>query len=123
MSDEKKKKGKRKAVRLVIDLLTVVCLIVAGYSIYQIAKQKSEDSQGESLYENMAEQAVQEETKEVEVPLKKNREPVKIQMKSIDFEELWALNEDVVAWLELPGTIAVLHTASCMPPAKGRCIS
>ncbi len=40
MSDEKKKKGKRKAVRLVIDLLTVVCLIVAGYSIYQIAKQK-----------------------------------------------------------------------------------
>ena len=102
MSDEKKKKGKRKAVRLVIDLLTVVCLIVAGYSIYQIAKQKSEDSQGESLYENMAEQAVQEETKEVEVPLKKNREPVKIQMKSIDFEELWALNEDVVAWLELP---------------------
>ena len=105
MSDEKKKKGKRKAVRLVIDLLTVVCLIVAGYSIYQIAKQKSEDSQGESLYENMAEQAVQEETKEVEVPLKKNREPVKIQMKSIDFEELWALNEDVVAWLELPGTI------------------
>ena len=42
MSDEKKKKGKRKAVRLVIDLLTVVCLIVAGYSIYQIAKQKSE---------------------------------------------------------------------------------
>ena len=105
MSDEKKKKGKRTAVRLVIDLLTVVCLIVAGYSIYQIAKQKSEDSQGESLYENMAEQAVQEETKEVEVPLKKNREPVKIQMKSIDFEELWALNEDVVAWLELPGTI------------------
>ena len=57
------------------------------------------------LYTSMAEQAVQEETKEVEVPLKKNREPVKIQMKSIDFEELWALNEDVVAWLELPGTI------------------
>lgn len=102
-----KKKKKRTLETILINLLIVVCLVVGGYSAYQIFSLKMEDRKAKSVYEEMAENALKKNATPATVTVENEAkgDSLDLELQAIDFPALWEINEDVVAWLELPGTI------------------
>lgn len=101
------KKNRRGALNAVLILVMLVCLCVGGYSLYQIISLKSEDRRGEDTYQEVASKASGENLREGTVTLQKEdqEETETLILQDIDFEALWEINKDVIAWIELPGTI------------------
>ncbi len=94
----------RKKSTWFLNLLIIFFLGVMVFCGYQIIKQLVEDRKGEQVYEQLASQAVSEET-ETAVVEKEDGEQEVIFLRQIDFEALWEQNTDVVAWLECEGTV------------------
>lgn len=93
---------KKKFRSILILLLTLIAVGGIGYVIYYtVSLEKNED-----VYEEAREVAKEEPPKEPEET--KPEIP-------IDFETLWEMNEDVYAWIEIPGTkvdYPILQSAS-----------
>lgn len=102
MAEQNKKK---RGANLLIYFLMLVCLAVGGYSAWQIVSQKMEDRKAKNVYDQVAEQAVVKDVVPQAVEVELEGDTQQIPLQTIDFEALWELNEDVAAWLELPGTV------------------
>ena len=107
----RKKSRKKKKSLWIYNLLILIFLGIAAYSGWQIVSQLMEDKEGEAVYSNLIEQVakpvvsedegVVEETTMVEL----EGSTYSVSLRQIDFEALWDINEDVVAWLQLEDTI------------------
>ncbi len=76
-------------------IVMLVCVVILGDYYYKRYKAERE-------YEKLREANKKtEETKKPEEPSVDSEEPVVI---PIDFETLWESNEDIYAWIEVPGT-------------------
>ncbi len=93
---------KKKFRSILILLLTLIAVGGIGYVIYYtVSLEKNED-----VYEEAREVAKEEPPEEPE----KTKPEI-----PIDFEALWEMNEDVYAWIEIPGTkvdYPILQSAS-----------
>jgi len=97
---ERSKKSKRTI--WIYNILIVAFLGIAIYSGYRLITDMMEDRKGSNSYEQIAEQVAQPaETTVVQVAGQEQT----ILLRQIDFEALFAINPDVVAWLECEGTI------------------
>ena len=77
---------------------------VMAFSGYKIVSQLMEDKKGEEVYQEIASQAVLPET-ETAVIEKEDGQEETITLRQIDFDALWELNTDIIAWLECEGTV------------------
>ena len=93
------------------NLLIVLCLAIAGISIGSIALVLWNRKQNTAIYEALKSQAVHKETEikgssftkeSVESDVGESRE--KKGQNKIDFTALKEVNEDIYAWIEIPGT-------------------
>lgn len=117
--DEKKQKRK---TSLPLLLAFAVCLAVLGFSIWQLSGIYLEYKEGTDEYEELL-QYVKEELPEEEyreLPEAEEREEGTDQeeqqeerLQRISFDELKALNDEIVGWIEIPGTqisYPLMHT-------------
>lgn len=101
-----KKRRTKKRNRVIIwicNVLIVVFLCIAAFCAYQIITQLLTQKEGEETYTELQDLAG-DETEEVVVEDEEGEETT-YTLRTIDFDALKAVNEDVVAWLELEGTI------------------
>lgn len=79
----------RKILIIILTMISIGCAIYLVWHFFGV--EKSKDTYQEMLEEVVQEEEeVSEEAEEVEIP--------------IDFEKLWKQNEDVYAWIQIPGT-------------------
>ena len=93
-----KKKKKNFFSSLITSIILVLSLCGLGYSGYKLYISNSDYREGETLYDNINEDF----TKEYTTTSNDSDFP---SYKYIDFKELKAINEDVVAWLYIPDSI------------------
>lgn len=99
------KRKRRRRVSPVLIVALVLCLGLAGYGVSQLAGIYLEYKEGTDEYDELR-QYVKEELPEVEFGedgLAEPGEEVEREQR-IAFEELRALNEDVIGWIEIPDT-------------------
>lgn len=113
---EKQKKEKQKfSVPLIIAL--AVCLVILGISIWQLSGIYLEYKEGTDEYEellqyvneDLPEEAYGEEQEEE--PSEEGEEEERLQR--VSFDELKAINDEIVGWIEIPGTqisYPMMHT-------------
>ncbi len=88
---------KRKKNIIILGLLILVFVVSVGFIIGYYIKQKK----AENEYEEIKEKAKISVEKEVKEPERESEEPYE---SPIDFEELWKTNEEIYAWIQIPGT-------------------
>lgn len=113
-------------IRLAVSAcLVLVILISSGVLIArQIRRQRSEteyERLAEALTETDQEENPEEKPKEEPKESKQEQEPKELHedVPKVDFEKLWEQNEDVCAWISIPGTgidYPVLRNGSSQDP-------
>lgn len=99
----KGKNKKKKKSNWILNIMIVILLAVMAYSGYQIISQLLEDKKGENVYEEVASNAVADETETAVVNVNGVEETVTL--RKVNFDTLWNINKDVIGWLECEGTI------------------
>lgn len=89
------RKKKRNIIVLVV--LILVFLVSTGFVIGYYVKQNKAKNKYEELREEVKKKIPKEIAEEPEKPKKQYESP-------IDFEELWKTNEEIYAWIQIPGT-------------------
>lgn len=113
-------------IRLAVSAcLVLVILISAGVLIARQVRRQRVETEYESLKEPLTETAQEEKPdkkpeKDVE-ETKQEPEPEELygEIPQVDFEKLWERNEDVCAWISIPGTMVdypVLRNGSAQDP-------
>ena len=121
-----KKKKKRMSVPMFVAV--VICVLVLLFSSWQLLGIFLEYKEGTDEYEDLL-QYVQEELPEeeyaevadevtdelyeVEMTEEEEKQQEEERLQRISFDELKALNEDIVGWVEIPGTVIsypMMHT-------------
>ena len=98
------KSRRKRKIPVIYWVLFVIFAGVAVFSAWKIISQLREDRKGSGVYVEIASEAAAETTVAVvEIPERETEE--ELVLKQIDFEALRQQNGDIVAWLELPGTI------------------
>lgn len=97
--ERKRRKKKRFAVPLII--LLVICIGVLGFSAWQLVGIYLEYKEGTDEYEDLR-QYVKDEVPEEGTG--NNGEEGGDREQRVAFDELRALNEDVIGWIEIPDT-------------------
>lgn len=87
-------------------IVWLVCILVAGLCIGFLAHYFVRLQQNKKLYESIQSQqtveTVTQQTETVETEMEsETKEKVEI---PINFEELWQINPEIYAWIEIPGT-------------------
>lgn len=83
-------------------LLTGICSCIALVSVFYIGYDVISKEKKSEVYETL--KAEKEEKKENETFRRKKKKEKEKEEVPIDFEELWKVNEDIYAWIEIPGT-------------------
>ena len=93
--DSKKKKN-----IIILSILIIVFLVSTAFVVTYFVKQKNAENQYEEI-KGKAKGNFEEKVKEQET--EENTDNAK-EESPIDFEELWKTNEEIYAWIEIPGT-------------------
>lgn len=84
---------KKKRNIIILGILILVFVLSVGFIVGYVIKQKKADDEYKDIKEK-AKATVQTEEKESEEQYES----------PIDFEELWKTNEEIYAWIQIPGT-------------------
>lgn len=84
---------KKKRNIIILGILILVFVLSVGFIVGYVIKQKKAEDEYKEIKEK-AKVTVQTEEKEPEEPYES----------PIDFEELWKTNEEIYAWIQIPGT-------------------
>lgn len=105
------KKKKKSKMSIPIAVMLAVCLIVFAVSIWQLSGIFLEYKEGEDEYEELL-QYVNEELPEVEYGEEETEsesaegeaQPEEERLQRVSLDELKAINEEIIGWIEIPGT-------------------
>lgn len=96
-------------------LMALVCFGIAATFAWKIYSTQQENAEGDAVYNAIAQAVSTEKPEQAESPdesLGISAEPEETveaptieRVLTVDFDELFAINEDVVAWLYLPDTV------------------
>lgn len=92
---------KKKKISAPIVVAIVLCLALLGFSAWQLAGIFMEYKRGTDEYDSLREY-VKDQLPDMEFG--EEEAPPETTESRIDFAELKALNEDVIGWIEIPGT-------------------
>lgn len=81
-------------VAVLIGTAVIVCIFLGNYLLKEKARQ-AEEAKKSMTYEEIASEVIKE--KETDTEQSDYQSPV-------DFEQLWELNQDAYAWIQIPGT-------------------
>lgn len=91
-------KSEKKRNIIIIVILSLVLILSVAFIIAYVVKQKSAEDEYEKIQEK-AKPEIQEQIKEPE-----EEEAQEVYESPINFEELWKTNEEIYAWIQIPGT-------------------
>lgn len=98
--DQKKKKS-----IIILGVLAAVLVISVAFIIGYYAKQKKAANEYQKLQEEVKDSSSGKKTMgNIEVEKPKEEENESDYESPIDFEKLWETNEEIYAWIEIPGT-------------------
>jgi len=92
-------------------IVLAVCVAVFCFSMFMIIRDASTDDEARAYQDEIINAATKEsndDTTPMTTGIQGEDEvvvPETYSLSDIDFEALWAINKDVVAWIKLPGTI------------------
>ena len=91
----------KKSVRVILLAVSLLGMVISGV---QILKYYREEDQSESLNRELISQAVELVTQPAETATPETAEKVSAVPLHVDFDQLWAQNKDIIAWIYCPGT-------------------
>lgn len=105
-NNESQKKRKSSKSRIIIRIIIALLIVVVAVCAYKIYDTLAEYNVGDSAYESLIEAAGPHvTTPDPQHTPASSAEPTPFQQTMMDFDELYAINPDTVAWLMSDGTV------------------